>query len=331
MIAECVEGKWRKSIESKQSFDAINDKRIATVRKKYGVDNVFSFPEIQEKIVQTNQRRYGVKHPMQNEDVLIRQKDSAHDAPSELEKFFDKHTCENIVFTGYGGRFIRTRIGVRKYGRIVKDLNPDFMVFSNNVLESALAASTEHRAMDRQKHRSHYVVELLGDYYHSEKVIGVKSEEHEKEIVEAYKSAGIECLVLWEKDVLTRWESIRPMIDAWVEKAVRDMNDNPIWSRATKNKVDRRKGDLIAPDGSGKKFKSHKMLEKWITSPLNYWKLGMIEGKDYIVCLECGMRVAKVTEHVRRSHGMMKEEYLIKYPQAQMVLMKMSECVVSAQ
>ena len=74
------------------------------------------------------------------------------------------------------------------------------------------------------------------------------------------------------------------MVSAWIERAVKDMNENPIFSRATKNKVDRRKGDLIAPDGSGRKFKSRKQLEKWIVSPLNYWKSGLEEGRDFCVC-----------------------------------------------
>ena len=322
LTSSCVRDRWA----SGQDFDAIDKKRRATMVERYGVDNPFSSPEVREKIVETNQRRYGVNHPMQNEEVFTRQRESSENGPSAQEKFFDEHTCGNVVFCGYGGRFIRTKTGVHKYGRLVKDLNPDFIVLSSNVMDSALEASRDRKPMDRQKHRSRYVIELLGDYYHSEKVIGVKPEEHEREIVEAYKSARIECLVLWEKDVMTRWEAIRPMVDAWVEKAVMDMNENPIFSRATKSKVDRRKGDLIAPDGSGRKFRSRKQLDRWMASPLNYWKAGLVEGKDYILCLECGTRVSKVTEHLRKSHdGMTKEEYLTKHPGAPTVSQRMSE------
>jgi len=321
-VADCVVDRWRIG----QDFDDSNTKRERTHLERHGYANPFADPSMKEKIVETNQRRYGVDHPMQNEEVFSRQRESSENGPSAQEKFFDEHTCGNVVFCGYGGRFIRTKTGVHKYGRLVKDLNPDFIVLSSNVMDSALEASRDRKPMDRQKHRSRYVIELLGDYYHSEKVIGVKPEEHEREIVEAYKSARIECLVLWEKDVMTRWEAIRPMVDAWVEKAVRDMNENPIFSRATKSKVDRRKGDLIAPDGSGKKFRSRKQLDRWMASPLNYWKAGLVEGKDYILCLECGTRVSKVTEHLRKSHdGMTKEEYLIRHPDAPTVSQRMSE------
>ena len=318
-------------VENKSiDFEAAQEKREATHLERYGYANPFSNPKVQDKIGETNQRRYGVSYPMQNENVFIRQQESAHNGPSALELFFDEHTCAQCVYTGFGGRYVRTKTGVHKYGRLIKDLNPDFMILPSNVLESALAASKEHRKLSSEKHRSKYVVELLGDYYHSKEVIGVEPEEHVGEIMAAYKSAGIECLVLWENDVMNRWESIRPMVDAWIEKAVRDMNENPIWSRATKNKVDRRKASLVCPFGSGKMFRSQKMLEKWISSPLNYWRAGLVEGKDYVVCRECNTRISKVTEHIRKSHGMTKEEYKLKYPEASMVSEVMVASIVAA-
>lgn len=319
-------------VEKNKSIDlvAAQEKREVTHLKRHGYANPFSNPDIQNKIGETNQRRYGASYPMQNEEVFIRQQESAQSGPSGLEVFFDEHTCEQCVYVGYGGRFIRTKTGVNKYGRLIKDLNPDFMILPSNVLESALAASKERRRLSSEKHRSKYVVELLGDYYHSKEVIGVEPEEHVREIMAAYKSAGIECLVLWENDVMNRWESIRPMVDAWIDKAVRDMNENPIWSRATKNKVDKRKASLVCPFGSGIMFRSQKKLEKWITSPLNYWKPGMVEGKDYVLCRECGTRVAKVTEHIRKSHGMTKEEYKLKYPDASMISEVMVASIVVA-
>jgi hypothetical protein len=228
LMAKTIAEKWK----AKQDFSVSQEKREKTHFERHGYSNPFSNPEVKKGLVETSQRRYGVGHPMQNEEIFIRQSESAQRGPSEQERFFDEHTCPNVVFCGYGGRFIRTKTGVHKYGRLIKDLNPDFIVLSDNVLESALMVSKEHKPMDRQKHRSRYVIELLGDYYHSEAVTGVKPEEHEREIIEAYKSAGIECLVLWEKDVMIRWESIRSMVDAWIEKAITDMNEKPVWSRA---------------------------------------------------------------------------------------------------
>jgi hypothetical protein len=169
----------------------------------------------------------------------------------------------------------------------------------------------------------------LGDWYHSEDVIGVCAIEHEKEIIEAYQSVGIECLVLWEKDIMCRWEGIRPMVEAWIDKAVKDINERPVWKKSTHSKIDRRRGDLVCPYGSGKRFKSSLAFEKWMTDPLNFWKPGMEEGRDYVRCLECeNVRVGKVAEHLRRSHGgMTKAEYLERHPEALMVAQRVS-CMV---
>ena len=50
---------------------------------------------------------------------------------------------------------------VRKYGRVIKDLNPDFLVLSDNVLKSARKRSEAYEPLDRQRHRTRYVIELL--------------------------------------------------------------------------------------------------------------------------------------------------------------------------
>ena len=232
LMADVVAERWASKID----FKAVQEKREATHLERHGHANPFSDPAIQEKIHTTNLSRYGVDHPMQNEGVRLRQNESAQNGPSGQEVFFDEHTCDNVVYSGMGSRYIRTKVGVRKYGRVIKDLNPDFLVLPDNVLESARSRLSEGKPFDRQKHRTRYVVELLGDWWHSEAVIGVPPEEHEKELIEAYASAGIECLVLWEKDVLHGWEEIEDEVTAWIEKAVADMNENPVYRRKTRRK-----------------------------------------------------------------------------------------------
>jgi uncharacterized C2H2 Zn-finger protein len=308
--------------------EAIKAKREQTTLERYGVTNAFASPEKQAKIRQTNQERYGVDHPMQNSEVRTKQFNSAQNGPSGQELFFMEHVISpNVIYTGYGGRFIRTKTGVKKYGREIKDLNPDFMVLPDNVLESATSASKERRPLDRLKHRTKYVIELLGDWYHSEQVIGIPATEHEKQIIDAYKSAGIECLVLWEHDVLNRWNEIEPAVNAWIQKAVADINANPVWKKATKNKVDGRTATFVCPYGSGRKFKTVEQLEEWKVDPLNFWRPEMVEGRDYVRCLECeNVRVGKVAEHIRKMYGgMTKEQYLERHPGAVLVAERVSE------
>lgn len=56
--------------------DGVRDKSVATVRAKYGVDNVFSSDEIKKKIANTNLMKYGVESPMQNQNGRNRLKES---------------------------------------------------------------------------------------------------------------------------------------------------------------------------------------------------------------------------------------------------------------
>jgi hypothetical protein len=204
------------------------------------------------------------------------------------------------------------------------------MVLPDNVLESAIDASKERSKMSSEKHRTKYVIELLGDYYHSEQVIGIPAAEHEREIIAAYKSAGIECLTLWEHDVLGRWNEIEPMVNAWIQKAVSDINANPVWRKQTKSKVDGRLATFMCPHGSGRKFKTQEQLDAWMNDQLNFWRPGMIEGKDYVRCLECAgdVRIGKLMEHLRQVHPeMTREEYLGKHPGVSIVAERVVELV----
>lgn len=225
LLADNIKEKTGRSTDYKKA----QKKREKTHLERHGFSNPFADPSTKKKMVETNQRRYGADHAMKTEEILIRQNRSAQRGPSGQEVFFDENTCDNVVYTGQGSRFIRTKKGVRKYGRLIKDLNPDFMVLPDKVLKSAQEAIRDGRPLDRQKHRTRYVVELLGDWFHSEKMIGVNPEEHKNEIVEAYKSVGIDCLVLWEHDVIDRWDEIRGMVDEWVKNAIQDTNDNPVY------------------------------------------------------------------------------------------------------
>jgi len=297
----------------------VRQKAKDTTREHYGVDNPFASPEVQDKIKVTNNERYGCDHPMQNEDVFIKQQKSANQSPNNLEQFFDEHTGENVVFTGYGGRYVRTKTGVHKYGRLIKDLCPDFMILPDHVLESARRCSQEKTKMNRERHRTRYVIELLGDYYHSEEVIGVPSDEHEAELIAAYASANIQCLTIWETDIVHKWNETRGKIDDWTSKAVSDMNERPIYKKSTRAKVDRRKASIVCPLGSGERFKTQEQLKEWLKSDSNLYRLELIEGCDYVVCGECGKRFRKLGIHLARTHKMSEAEYLVLHPGGQIV------------
>jgi len=330
LISTVSQDKWKMVIKNKYGCnypmqnDGVFEKRRQKWKQNHGYNNPFASPAIQKRIKQTNIERYGVEYPMQNEKVFAKQFASANRGKTGLEEFFDEHiTCDNVVFTGYGGRFLRTKDGVHKYGRVINDLNPDFMVFPDSIAAEAQALSEARQPMaKRWKFNSKYVVELLGDYYHSEKLIGVPKEQHEKEVVQAYKSIGIDCLVLWESDVMKRWEIIRPQVNAWLDKAIEDMNSKPEKKDRTIGKVDKREGHLECPCGSGIKFRSQEKLDRWMVSPKNVYRPGTIEGLDYVVCKICEKRFRKLTKHLLDKHAVSKNEYLKLYPEARVVAIR---------
>ncbi len=45
------------------------------------------------------------------------------------------------------------------------------------------------------------IIELFGNYWHSEKITGMPEKVHEKELVDHYKNSGFETLIVWEKEL----------------------------------------------------------------------------------------------------------------------------------
>jgi G:T-mismatch repair DNA endonuclease (very short patch repair protein) len=85
--------------------------------------------------------------------------------PNRLERLFDKLTPTFIKYTGDGTFFIRFKDGKVK--------NPDFVV--------------------RPFRKWKAVIEIFGEYYHRP--------EEEKELIERYKEVGVNCLVVWEREI----------------------------------------------------------------------------------------------------------------------------------
>lgn len=210
-----------------------SDKRAKTNLDKFGVENPFSSSIVREKIRQTNMERYGVDHPMKCAAIRSKQAASASSGKTVVEERFDSLTISNVVYTGYGARVIHSKRVVHKLGRKMTELCPDFMVFSDAECLEAQAASDVKAPM--RSLSSRFVIEIFGDYYHSEGVIGVSRETHEQEVKDAYASAGIECLILWEKDVLENWSEINTSIEEWIHQAVACMNDGRIFVPITSN------------------------------------------------------------------------------------------------
>jgi hypothetical protein len=142
-----------------------------------------SFPENLMKIRQTNMERYGVPHPMQNKEYAREHLEKMHskNGINGLEKRFQE-LYPFFYFAG-DGKFWRylPRLGQSKC--------PDFMWKVDQLDSGVSFGNVTH------------IIELFGDYWHSEKITGKSKEEHVKEIIEAWEEIGFKCLVLWEHEV----------------------------------------------------------------------------------------------------------------------------------
>lgn len=98
---------------------------------------------------------------------------------------------------------------------------PDFVLQNvkqmqslNEVIE---AASKGEFIADPFRRNTGWYIEVFGEYWHSEKAIGIPIEEHVKQVTEAYENSGNHVLILWENEILNHFEEIvRPKLNRYI-------------------------------------------------------------------------------------------------------------------
>jgi hypothetical protein len=144
---------------------------VETFKQRYGVEHPLQLAEFLDKQRSTNLARYGTIFP----GLRLRGRNGLE------TKVFNLAPPDSLIFTGDGGWWRR----LPHFGRYK---NPDFIVPGPD-------PENPKRGVTR-------VVEAFGDYWHSKMFTGRAPFEHEGELIDAYKEVGIDCLVLWESEVL---------------------------------------------------------------------------------------------------------------------------------
>ena len=96
---------YRAKYNALTSIPKINEKRKATVKDRYGVDNVFQDTSVKEKSKETNLKRYGVSHIAHSEEIKEKRK------ATNLKRY----GAEN----GFASEIIKERIketNLKRYG-----------------------------------------------------------------------------------------------------------------------------------------------------------------------------------------------------------------------
>lgn len=180
-----IEGHWERAVQ--------------TFKERYGVEHPLQLAEFLDKSRQTSMENWGAPHPMQNPEYArqhFEKMSPSRGGPNGLERKVMALAPEGtLLFTG-DFSFWRwlPKLGHHK--------NPDFIAFGPD-------AANPKKGVTR-------VVEAFGDYFHSRMFTGRAPFEHEQDLVDAYREVGIECLVLWESEVLSSPDEVRARLAAFL-------------------------------------------------------------------------------------------------------------------
>ena len=107
-----------------------------------------------------------------------------------------------------------------------KVANPDFVLQNkkqmNDLNEVISSASKGKFIANPFKRNTGWYIEVFGDYWHSEEVIGLPVKEHVKQVTEAYESNGNHILIIWENEIINHFaESVKPKLDKFISEFVK--------------------------------------------------------------------------------------------------------------
>jgi hypothetical protein len=131
---------------------------------------------------------------MQNAEVArAAWKDFRRPGPNGLERRFAECLTQ-LLYTGDGSYWVwLPKLKCHK--------NPDFVLPGPEVVLA-------NRGIRK-------VVEVFGDYWHSEAFTGKDIWEHEQEVIDAFLEVGIECLVIWESEFVRDPAAIVSCVANW--------------------------------------------------------------------------------------------------------------------
>lgn len=167
-----------------------------TCLTRYGVESTGAIPSAIEKRIITNWERYGGPAPACDPKIVQKMIEGVlRPGPNKIETRLAEAE-PRLSYTGNGDYWIFLP-------RLQGHKNPDFIL-------PGLDPELPKRGVSK-------VVEIFGDYWHSEKFTGQTVEVHEAEMIEAYAEVGIKCLVIWEKSIKKKFSEVCLKVAAFIE------------------------------------------------------------------------------------------------------------------
>ena len=173
----------------------VEARAVATNLERRGVKYIMQSLEVQQKAIATNMARYGVPNASMNPEIARRALEAALcPGPNRPEKKFAV-LCPELLYTGNKALWYFLPL-------LGKNKNPDFIL--------------PGPCVDHPKRGVTRVVELFGDYWHSQKIKGISEAQHEQETIQAYANIGIACLIIWEHELKKTPEAVRKRVLAFI-------------------------------------------------------------------------------------------------------------------
>jgi len=176
----------------------VQAKARQTWMEKYGVDNPSKAEVVKARIKDVWMGKYGVPFPPQS--LWVNQEQSF---PNKLEQSVDDMTPVRVVYAGDGSYWVRAPGESRAR-------NPDFVILTPEQVEAYQNGTPLNEL------RTWRILEVFGDFWHGPKKTGKSREVHKKEVLDYYKAAGIECLILWESEIRKHPKRVAERIRKWL-------------------------------------------------------------------------------------------------------------------
>jgi len=217
------------------SSPEIREQIKSTCEEVYGGPAPSCDPEVVEKARQTNLARWGEEWTCQVPEVRQKQLETmesnygSHFFASEegkeavrqkmLEKYGTPHAlclpefwekCRDTFKRNHPdhewpGFLLQENCEINKFEQRILDLSPDCVQFTGNkAFWKYLPKLGRYKNPDfvvRPFTQNLKVIEGFGTYWHSQIITGQTKSEHETELIEAYASVEIQCLIIWESEV----------------------------------------------------------------------------------------------------------------------------------
>jgi very-short-patch-repair endonuclease len=165
-IGDSLRGKHQSPEICKKKGDALRNPSLETRKKigdaNRGEKNPNKRPEIRQKHQKSSKQLW------QNSEYVAKQMLSRQVSQNKLEKLlqeFLERACSGFQFTGDGQKIIAGKC-------------PDFV-----------------------NEEEKLIIELFGDYWHSQEVTGIPNEQHEQERIKLFESQGYKTLIIWEHEL----------------------------------------------------------------------------------------------------------------------------------